>query len=483
MKNFKSSPKQWIKFAVATVFYIAFAIWLGNLWILLGLPLIFDIYLTKVIPWTWWKKIKNAKIRKVFEWVDAIVFALVAVYFINLYLFQNYKIPTGSLEKTLLIGDHLFVSKLAYGPRTPNTPFSFPLVQHTFPIINTKSYLEKPQWESRRLKGFGKVERNDIVVFNFPAGDTVVTARQAEDYESVCYDVGMQQLQMKGIKPSDLKAQGIDARVLCLSIGRNIIVQDKATYGDILYRPVDRRENYVKRCVGLPGDSLQIINRELYINGKKQVRPEGVQHYCKVIASQQISEEVFENLEISQENYKQSFVGNDAQGNYVYILPMTLQKQHQLKALTYILEVQEQNISDLTQSEQTTYPAGYNTTWTVDNYGPIWIPKARVTIPLTLQNLALYERAIRNYEGNTLEVKNAKIYINGAIATSYTFAMDYYWMMGDNRHNSADSRIWGFVPEDHVVGQPLFVWLSLNSEKGWLSGKIRLNRFFKNARK
>lgn len=233
----------------------------------------------------------------------------------------------------------------------------------------------------------------------------------------------------------------------------------------------------------LPGDSLQLINRELYINGKKQARPEGIQHYCKVIATQQISEEVFENLEISQENYKQSFVGNDAQGNYVYILPMTLQKQHQLKALTYILEVQEQNISDLTQSEQTTYPAGYNTAWTVDNYGPIWIPKAGVTIPLTLQNLALYERAIRNYEGNQLELKNGKIYINGAIATSYTFAMDYYWMMGDNRHNSADSRIWGFVPEDHVVGQPLFVWLSLNSEKGWLSGKIRLNRFFKNARK
>jgi len=483
MKNFKSSPKQWIKFAVAAVFYIAFAIWLGNFWILLGLPLIFDIYLTKLIPWTWWKKIKNNKVRKVFEWVDAIVFALVAVYFINLYLFQNYKIPTGSLEKTLLIGDHLFVSKLAYGPRTPNTPFSFPLVQHTFPIINTKSYLENPQWESRRLKGFGKVERNDIVVFNFPGGDTVVTARQAEDYESVCYDVGMQQLQMKGIKPSDLKAQGIDARTLCLSIGRNIIVQDKATYGDIIYRPVDRRENYVKRCVGLPGDSLQIINRELYINGKKQMRPEGVQHYCKVIASQQISEEVFESLEISQENYKQSFVGNDAQGNFVYILPMTAQTQHKLKSLFYILLVEEQNISDLTQSEQTTYPAGYNTAWTVDNYGPIWIPKAGVTIPLTLQNLALYERAIRNYEGNTLEVKNAKIYINGAIATSYTFAMDYYWMMGDNRHNSADSRIWGFVPEDHVVGQPLFVWLSLNSEKGWLNGKIRLNRFFKNARK
>ncbi len=473
---------QWIKLVIAGSLYILFALWLGNLWILIGLPLIFDLYISKFIPWSWWKECKNQKIRKIVEWVDAIVFALVAVYFINLFLFQNYKIPTGSLEKTLLIGDHLFVSKVAYGPRTPNTPFSFPLVQHTFPVINTKSYLENPQWESRRLKGLGKVERNDIVVFNFPAGDTVVLGKQAEDYESVFFEAGLTQLKNKGIAIEKLKAEGVDLRKVCLQIGRNVVIENKDVYGELVYRPVDRRENYVKRCVGLPGDRLQLIERELYINGQKQNRPEGIQHYCKVTASQSLSEDLFDRLDVTKENASYAFLGNDPEGNFVYLFPLNKVRQQQLKRIGYILAVDEKNISDLTESEQTTFPAGYNPNWTVDNYGPIWIPKAGTSIKITLENLALYERIIRNYEGNKLEVKDKTIYINGKEAKTYTFAMDYYWMMGDNRHNSADSRVWGFVPENHIVGQPLFVWLSLNQDKGWFSGKIRFNRFFKDAR-
>jgi signal peptidase I len=483
MERLKAPLKQWIKFGVVGVLYIAFAIWLGSLWILIGLALILDLYITKFIPWTWWKKIKNQRIRMYFEWADAIIFALVAVYFINVYLFQNYKIPTGSLEKTLLIGDHLFVSKLAYGPRTPNTPFSFPLVQHTFPLLNSKSYLENPQWKSRRLAGFGKVERNDIVVFNFPAGDTVALAKQAQDYEGLCYDAGLNKLRESQTGIEDLQKQGIQLRAFCLEQGSQILKSDKAQYGDIVSRPVDRRENYVKRCVGLPGDTLQVINRELYINGKKQSRPVGVQHFCKITSKQPLSEELFENLEVNKENSSQSLMGSDPEGNYIYIVPLTLENQKTLRNVSFIKAVEEQNIDQLTQNQQTTYPAGYNTSWTIDNYGPIWIPKAGVTIPLTIATLPMFERCIRNYEGNTLEVKGGKILINGKVAPSYTFAMDYFWMMGDNRHNSADSRVWGYVPEDHVVGQPLFVWLSLNSDKGWFSGKIRLNRFFKDARK
>lgn len=481
MERLKAPLKQWIKMAVAALVLILFSVWLGNGWVLLLLPFIFDIYVSKFIPWTWWKKIENPQIRKVFEWIDAILFALVAVYFINLYLFQNYKIPTSSLEKTLLVGDHLFVSKVAYGPRTPNTPFSFPLVQHTLPILNCKSYIESVQWESRRLAGFGQVERNDIVVFNFPAGDTVALGRQAEDYAGLCYEAGLAKVRANGLSADTLRAQGIDVRALCLQLGRKIVNTDKQTYGEIVYRPVDRRENYVKRCIGLPGETLEIKHREVYIDGKKIERQPGVQHYCIVKCQQSLSDDLYDELEISKENSSRGQAGMDNEGNYVYFLPLTLQNQADLRKKAYVKSVEEKSISEISPMPQTTYPAGYNSKWTVDDYGPIWIPKANSTIELTLKNLPIYETVIRNYEGNKLEVKDSTIFINDKAASEYTFHLDYYWMMGDNRHNSADSRVWGFVPEDHIVGQPLFVWLSLNPDKSWVGGKIRFSRFFKYA--
>lgn len=484
MDKLKAPRKQWIKFSIASIILILFTIWLGNFWVLFVWPFLFDIYITRFIPWTWWKQIKDPRIRKVFEWLDAIIFALLAVYFINLYLFQNYKIPSSSLEKTLLVGDHLFVSKVAYGPRTPNTPFAFPLVQHTFPILNCKSYIEGIQWKARRLAGFGNVERNDIVVFNFPAGDTVCTSRQEVDYEGLCYEAGLNRLKNNNVNVDELRAKGMDVRTLCLKIGREIVHNDAATYGKIVYRPVDRRENYVKRCVAIPGDVLEIKNREVYINGKKQPRQPGVQHFCEVIATQALTPEIYDNLEISNENSSHALVGNDPAGNYIYVLPLTLQNQNDLRQVPFVKSVVERNVSDLTNnSEQTTFPAGYNPKWTVDNYGPIWMPKAGATTLLTVKNLPLFERIIRNYEGNKLEVKNGKIYINGKETNRYTFKMSYYWMMGDNRHNSADSRIWGYVPEDHIVGKPLFVWLSLNPDKSLFNGGIRWNRFFKYAGK
>lgn len=483
MERFKAPLKQWLKVAAAALVIILFSIWLGNALVLLLLPFAVDVYVSRFIPWTWWKKIENKSVRTVFEWADAIIFALVAVYFINIYLFQNYKIPTSSLEKTLLVGDHLFVSKVAYGPRTPNTPFSFPLMQHTVPVLNCKSYIEGIQWDSRRLAGLGQVERNDIVVFNFPAGDTVATARQAEDYAGMCYQAGLAQLAANAINVDSLYKKGEDVRSLCLKVGRQIVNGDKATYGDIIYRPVDRRENYVKRCVGLPGEKLQIIDRELYINNKRIAREPGQQHYCVILASQPLTEEIYDNLEISKENSSRAGGGNDAQGNYVYFLPLTQQNQADLRKVPFVKQVEEKSLSEISAMPQTTYPAGYNPKWGMDDYGPIWIPKAGKTIALNTKILAIYETVIRNYEGNKLEVKAGKIFINGKETNRYTFKMDYYWMMGDNRHNSADSRVWGFVPEDHIVGQPLFVWLSLNPDKGITQGGIRFNRFFKYAGK
>lgn len=454
--------KQWVKFGIWALIYILFITWVGNFWWLFLLPLIFDIFITRFIPYDWWKKYKdtNPILYTICSWIDAIVFALVAVYFIFLYLFQNYQIPSSSLEKSLLVGDFLFVSKVAYGPRVPNTPLSFPLVQHTFPW-GGKSYFEKPQWEYKRLKGLGKVERGDIVVFNFPAGDTVAVKQQNPDYYTLCY-----------------------------YYGREVVNQRSDIFGDIIWRPVDRRENYVKRCVGVPGDTLSIVNNQIYINGKELPDNEGVQYnYYVQTTGAVITSKTFDKLGISKEDRlllnpstnvgQQEFqaMGLDV-SRPVYHLPLTRQMKADLMAMSIIDTI----IIEPDWRGGDVYPLGAKP-WTRDNYGPIYMPKKGETLAINADNYAIYERVIRNYEHNSIEMKDSVVYINGAPANEYTFKMDYYFMMGDNRHKSADSRYWGFVPEDHIVGQPLVVWLSLNKDKGWFDGKIRWNRFFKYAGK
>lgn len=454
--------KQWVKFGIWALIYILFITWVGNFWWLFLLPLIFDIFITRFIPYDWWKKYKdtNPILYTICSWIDAIVFALVAVYFIFLYLFQNYQIPSSSLEKSLLVGDFLFVSKVAYGPRVPNTPLSFPLVQHTFPW-GGKSYFEKPQWEYKRLKGLGKVERGDIVVFNFPAGDTVAVKQQNPDYYTLCY-----------------------------YYGREVVNQRSDIFGDIIWRPVDRRENYVKRCVGVPGDTLSIVNNQIYINGKELPDNEGVQYnYYVQTTGAVITSKTFDKLGISKEDRlllnpstnvgQQEFqaMGLDV-SRPVYHLPLTRQMKADLMAMSIIDTI----IIEPDWRGGDVYPLGAKP-WTRDNYGPIYMPKKGETLAINADNYAIYERVIRNYEHNSIEMKDSVVYINGVPANEYTFKMDYYFMMGDNRHKSADSRYWGFVPEDHIVGQPVVVWLSLNKDKGWFDGKIRWNRFFKYAGK
>ncbi|MBQ0048053.1 MAG: signal peptidase I [Prevotellaceae bacterium] len=483
-KNFKKSRSgkkdkpewagwKWVKFTLATVCLLAFLYWVESWWGLIVLPFIFDAYITKYIKWTWWKDLESDIARAIMSWVDAIIFALVAVYFVNNFFFQNYQIPSSSLEKTLMTGDFLLVSKMSYGPRIPQTPLTMPLTQHTLPVINCKSYIEWPQWEYRRVKGFGKVELGDIVVFNYPAGDTVAVNVNA-DYYDLCYQEGCKAAYEQGFEvpmmetlPREEQQQVFDQ---LYNIGKDIVAKNTNIYGSVVARPADRRENYVKRCVGLPGQTLQIKDKIIYIDGKKQETPTFAQFNYKVYTrnNQVLSDEMCEELNISDEDRDKVFDHNDG-------IPLTKMAVEALRAnkefCDSVVEIKDGYRGNM-------YPINHQYGWTRDNYGPVWIPAKGQKVKLTLDNIAIYERPIRVYENNELEIKGDKIFINGKEATEYTFKMDYYWMMGDNRHNSADSRYWGFVPEDHVVGKPLFIWLSLVTDRNGQTHGVRWKRLF-----
>ena len=457
-------------------------------WGLIVVPFIFDICFTKKIKWGWWKEPEvGPATRFIMSWVDAIVFALIGVYFLTQFFFQNFVIPSSSLEKTLLTGDYLLVSKLAYGPRIPQTPLTMPMTQHTLPIINCKSYLEYPHWDYRRVKGLGNVEVNDIVVFNYPAGDTVALAQQNQDYYRLAYQIGDQLLGTQTADTTSIFPHTIvipaTASLLpetsyeeqqriynnVYAAGAAYMRQHPEEFGEITSRPTDRRENYVKRCVGLPGQTLQIKNDTVYLDGKPNPEPENVQYAYEVTFKQDLPDELKRELGITEEDlYAQR------NGNTVW-MPLTRKVRKQLEARKDIVA----SIARAVPDAGWLYPQNMAKDWTTANYGPLWIPKKGETLRLTLANLPIYERPIRVYEGNSLEVRGGKIYINGKAADSYTFKMDYYWMQGDNRDNSADSRFWGFVPEDHIVGKPLFIWISLDPDYGLFDGKMRWSRFFK----
>ena len=486
--DLKKPVSSWVKLGIWTLIFVLFIIWVGNYWWLFLYPIIFDIFITKIIPWTFWKRYKdtNKTLYTIFSWVDAIVFALIAVYFINLYLFQNYQIPTSSLEQTLKVGDFLFVSKCSYGPRIPNTPLSFPLVQNTFPW-GMKSYIEKPQWEYKRLKGFDTIESGDIVVFNFPAGDTVPLKCNNPDYYTLCYlHSGYNWLQ-DSIMPYKVYNA-------IMQKGRKNVHSLESEYGEIIYRPVDKRENYVKRCVGLPGETIELRNSIWHVDGKEFKNEPGVQYnYLVQTNGNMLNIEKLHKIGISTGEVSMidpqttavylSEIGmtpqNEGNWGYIYSMALTDEALKELKKTAIIKQIIKEKVIEGYNSP--IYPLPYTNKWDRDNYGPLWIPSAGSSIELTEDNIIRYERCIVNYEGNTLEYKNGKAILNGEESTSYTFKYDYYWMMGDNRHNSADSRMWGFVPETHIVGRPVFVWLSLDRDVDWFKGKIRWSRFFRNA--
>jgi signal peptidase I len=457
MKSFQDRINEttrggWIRAGVWSAVYIAFVLWVAwGDWKSLGwlvlLPIIVDMFTTKYINYSWWRKYKdtNAFLYTVFSWIDAILFALVAVYFINIYIFQNYQIPSSSLEKSLRVGDFLYVSKMAYGARVPQTPLSMPLVQHTMPnwLGGGKSYLDKPHWEYKRLAGWTSPKKGDIVVFNFPAGDTVCLKMQNPDYYTLKY-----------------------------YYGENVVTSRKDVFGDIVVRPVDRRENYVKRCVGEPGDSLKIVDNVIYVNGEREPERDGLQlNYFVHTDGHIFGAKYLDKLGISLADRAQL-------DPTIWHFPLTAAMKAELEKNPHVVRIEVEPAD----RGGAVYPLGHND-WTRDNYGPIYMPRKGQTVKLDSANYFVYERCIRNYEHNECELKNGQIFINGEPTDQYTFKMNYYWMMGDNRHKSADSRYWGFVPEDHIVGRPVFIWLSLDKDKNFFSGKIRWNRLFKKAGK
>jgi signal peptidase I len=442
MKNYLGN--KWVRFAITATIYLLWVIWLENYWWLIGLGIIFDLYITKKVHWSFWKKKNppNGKQTKMVEWVDAIIFAVIAATFIRMFFIEAYTIPTSSMEKSMLVGDYLFVSKAAYGPKMPNTPVSLPFVHHTMPLSKTKkSYSDIIKWDYRRIKGFGEVKRNDVVVFNYPEGDTVSVAYQS----NASYNVLVKQY------------------------GREKVNTDKRNFGDIIYRPVDKRENYIKRCVAIHGDSLKIVGGQVFINNKPQIVIAGLQYeYIVSTNGTPINPRAMDKLDIAMADRHKS--GSQ------YYFPLTQEQAKKLSAFKNVVSI-EKIISPASGVDGRIFPFDNNYPWNEDNFGPIWIPEKGVTIELTTVNLPLFHRAITTYEGNKVEVKDGNILINDEMVNSYTFKMDYYWMMGDNRHNSADSRFWGFVPEDHIVGKASFVWLSLDKDKSFLS-KIRWSRLF-----
>ncbi len=419
IKKITSNRK--VMFAIVTIIYVLwFVVWTENLWWLLGVALIYDYYFTRKIDTIFLNKYRALKEKsKVFkftmEWIEALLFAAAVVIPLKLYFFGLYVIPSSSMESTLLVGDYIIVDRVAYGPKMPVTPIAFPFVQHTMPFTeDTPSFVDWWQSDYKRLAGYTDVKNMDVVVFNFPAGDTVALKSPNNTY----YDLVR--------TPEDRAYVYANSKVV--------------------YRPVDKRENYIKRCVAVAGDTLRFVDQKLYINSQLIEEPAGVQYDYMV-----------------QKNI----------GSRATVETLTAEDVAKLRYNKYMVVQAEFKIDSvgIFPHSPKLYP------WSKDNFGPLWIPEAGATVDLTLETLPLYERIIKNYELNDLEVKGSDIYINGKIATTYTFKMDYYFMMGDNRDNSADSRFWGFVPEDHIEGKASYVWLSVEEGKGFFDG-IRWDRVF-----
>ncbi|WP_126247131.1 signal peptidase I [Chitinophaga rhizosphaerae] len=381
----------------------------------------------------WKKKDGQPKKKKsaVREWLDAAIFAIIAATLIRTFIFEAYTIPTPSMEKTLLVNDFLFVSKVSYGPRIPMTPLAVPFTHHTLPFTKyTKAYSEAVQWKYRRLPGFSDIKRNDVVVFNFPEGDTVAL-----------------EIQESGFYSDEVRKNGRD------------FVWNSY---HIISRPVDKRENYIKRCVGIPGDSLAIRNGVIVVNGVAETPPPAGERYYTV--------QTRDGSNINPMRLEELGIEESPAGNVLNMTPSEAKSVENLgSAVTGVTPyVYEEASPDVWPHDTSNFK------YTIDNFGPIYIPKKGATVKLDSASIEMYRRIIAVYEGNKLEERGPnQFYINGQAASNYTFKMDYYWMMGDNRHRSLDSRYWGFVPEDHIVGKAWMIWMSYGKNG------IRWSRLFR----
>jgi signal peptidase I len=462
---------------------------------------------------------KIGKRSKFKEWGDSIVFALVAAAIIRSYVFEPFQIPTGSMEKTLLVGDFLFVNKLAYGPKVPNTPLSFPLVHNTIPYLNVKSYSTIETCPYFRLPGFGGVNRNDVMVFNYPAGDTAIFDPRVPDglmgheYEGVLIDEARIYFSQSWLSSHQNELQRLrtnggyvdDYRILYneefwnlageeflkrmdyfMGVARKGIKEGKTycrggmpekglgyiEHGGLVYRPVDKRENYIKRCVGIPGDKIEVRRSYLFVNGKPAwSAPNQSNGYVYDKNSDTLTVRQLNRIGFHEE--EQDFASMP--GGLVHIMYLT--SSMKAKILKTYPKVKLKRIQEAPYSKEKSYkptpwerlgnlryfPKDVHINNSVSDFGPITIPKKGTTVSLTKENIAWYRRIIKAYEGHKLVEKKDGFYIDGKKTNKYKFAMNYYWLMGDSRNNSADSRVWGFVPEDHVVGKASIVWFSKGS--------------------
>jgi signal peptidase I len=371
------------------------------------------------------------------EWVESLFFAVFAAAFIRMFLIEAFVIPTPSMEGSLNVGDYLFVSKAHYGIRTPSTIAMIPLLHNRIPFINKESYLEKPAIKSHRLPALEKIEVGKPIVFNWPVGDSIYLTSKRSYFPGQVASAGDPEL---------------------------IAEMEK---GNLITRPIDKRDHYIKRCLGVGGDKVQIIKRQVYINDKPMKNPKHMQFSYVVDFKSGVSGKKLDEWGIDdgdllfQEGTRKLLVLDESQ-------------VEQLRGAGIDVVIFDQ------QSRGGLFPFDKkSSTWTVDDYGPIYVPTKGKSMKLDTGNIAMYKRVISTYEGNKLEIKDNKIYINGQAADSYTFKQDYYWAMGDNRHNSEDSRMWGFVPHDHIVGKPLFIWMS--TKEGSISNGINWDRLFKYA--
>ena len=485
-KSIISSP--WLMAVVVAVVISGFAVWYGAWWSLfVVLPLVYDYYIGHNIrnwhermykQYAWWRIVwavwcalvfavvvgvivhmllfkwtqpflltfavvmvyalweemrTQSKVYKwLYSWVHSIIFATVVASLIQMYWFQMYVIPTGSMESTLMAGDYILVNKVEYGPRVPLTPLSFPFVHNTMPLNPAKDSFSTT-WERsyRRLASKGEVQRGDVVVFNFPEGDTVVMEMAAMSYYELLRDNSF------GATEAE----------------RRKTLQDNFT---VAVRPMDKKENYIKRCVAVAGDTLMVVDGVAYANGvEEKFVPKRQYIYYNEITGKPLKT----GIDKATNSYVELPVTDDALGEYANEMRYKLKKIGGAVSGTTLFP----HTPDLEQR-----------VWDIDNYGPIWVPKAGTTIELTPENMAMYGRCIAVYEQRLVEQRDGVIYIDGEPATHYTFLMDYYFMMGDNRHGSLDSRFWGFVPEDHIVGKASFIWLSIDP----VAGGIRWDRMF-----
>lgn len=416
LKALLGSSFKLVMFIIFTIVWTLFVYLLDGEWLYFAPLIIADILFWETINWRFWRKREKKEKKQKSEvrsWFDAILFAVIAATILRTFLIEAYTIPTSSMEKSLLVGDFLFVSKVSYGPRVPNTPIAFPLVHHTLPgTKNTPAYLDWVQWPYHRMKGLGDIERNDCVVFNYPTDDLQFPER-----------------------------------------------------------PVDKKENYIKRCVGLPGDVLEIKNTALHVNGAPQELTEDMKKqfsYHVRTDRTGLNPKILMRHDITEGGLV------SAKGDYV--LHLTEESKTAVESFSNVKSVKP-IIEKEGKRDAKVFPHSEDYNWNIDNFGPLTIPAKGSSVTLNTKNLPFYQRIIEIYEGNVLAVDGDDIYINGELATDYTFQMNYYWMMGDNRHNSLDSRFWGFVPEDHIVGKALFIWMSWDKNGKGL-GKIRWDRLF-----